>query len=229
MSRIEEKLSYHFKDLSLLQAALTHPSIIAESKEHLIDNQRLEYLGDAVLQLAVTEDLYLRFPDEGEGPLTKWRARLVSKPALAEFGMKLEIGNAILMGKGEEANGGRTRSSTLADCIEALLGAVYLDGGFFEAQKVVLRIVADAIEEVTQSNETGNPKGELQEVLQAIVPISPIYEILSATGPDHDKVFVASVTWRGTLLGEGEGPSKKTAEVAAAANALAKEKWQEMT
>ncbi|GHC54248.1 ribonuclease III [Roseibacillus persicicus] len=228
MSSIEEKVSYRFDDPVLLQTALTHPSIVAESKEELVDNQRLEYLGDAVLQLAVTEELFLRFPNEGEGPLTKWRARLVSKPALAEYGMKLNLGSAILIGKGEEANGGRTRASSLADCIEALLGAIYLDGGFSAAKEVALNLVADALEEVTKSSDTGNPKGELQEVLQAIQPTSPVYEILSASGPDHDKVFVASVKWQDVLLGRGEGASKKTAEVAAAANALERGKWREM-
>ena len=222
---IEDHLGYCFKEKALLAAALTHPSLIAESKSHNVDNQRLEYLGDAVLQLALSEVLYLRFPDEEEGPLTKWRARLVSKPALAAFGEQLNLGAIMLMGKGEEANGGRSRSSNLADCVEAVLGAVYLDGGFGEAQKVVMKMVGGALDEVTQSQETGNPKGDLQEVLQALSPDSPTYQILSATGPDHDKRFVASVTWRGEVLGQGEGASKKTAEVAAAADAMEQGKW----
>ncbi|MGJ8725062.1 MAG: ribonuclease III [Roseibacillus sp.] len=226
LTPIEDHLSYQFKDKTLLAAALTHPSLIAESKSHNVDNQRLEYLGDAVLQLALTEVLYLRFPDEGEGPLTKWRARLVSKPALAAFGEQLNLGAEMLMGKGEEANGGRSRSSNLADCVEAVLGAVYLDGGFNEAQKVVLKMVGSALDEVTQSDETGNPKGDLQEALQALFSDNPIYSILSATGPDHDKKFVASVTWRGDVLGQGEGASKKTAEAAAAADALVQGKWR---
>lgn len=227
VTSIEKDLSYQFQDSSLLQVALTHPSIVAESKSYNSDNQRLEYLGDAVLQLALTEALYLRFPNEDEGALTKWRARLVSKPALAAFGAQLKLGDAMLMGKGEEANGGRARASTLADCVEAVLGAVYLDGGFEEAKKVVMRMVGVAIEEVTQSTETGNPKGELQEELQALFSDNPLYEILSAKGPDHDRQFVASVTWRGDLLGKGEGASKKSAEVAAAADALSQKKWCE--
>ena len=226
LTQLEAKLGYQFRDSSLLQTALTHPSIVAESKSHNADNQRLEFLGDAVLQLVLTEDLYLRFPTEGEGVLTKWRARLVSKPALAAFGTQLELGGEILMGKGEEANGGRSRSSTLADCIEAVLGAVYLDGGFEKAQEVVLKMVGSALKEVTQSSETGNPKGELQEVLQAITPESPNYKILSATGPDHDKNFRASVTWKGCLLGEGKGASKKIAEAAAASDALKNKNWR---
>ncbi len=223
--RIERSLSYRFQDPSLLQAALTHPSKVAESKIQKVDNQRLEYLGDAVLQLVLTEALYLRFPERGEGILTMWRARLVSKPALAKFSERLKLGEEILMGKGEEASGGRHRPSILADCLEAVLGAVYLDGGFEQAQEVVMRIVGSAIEEVTQSTETGNPKGELQEVLQALGAESPRYSIVSATGPDHDRKFVACVEWKKVRLGQGEGASKKLAETAAAADALVGKKW----
>lgn len=223
---LEENLGYQFQDAALLLFALSHPSIVAESKSHNVDNQRLEFLGDAVLQLVLTEELYLRFPQEGEGGLTKWRARLVSKPALADFGKELGLGQEILMGKGEEANGGRMRASNLADCVEAVLGAVYLDGGFEAAQKVVLRMVGSAFEQVTQSQDSGNPKGELQEILQAISQQSPIYKIVSATGPDHDKKFISTVTWGGALLGEGEGASKKLAETAAAVEALLAKKWR---
>lgn len=151
---------------------------------------------------------------------------MVSKPALAAFGTQLELGKEILMGKGEEANGGRSRASILADAVEAVLGAVYLDGGFLEAQKVVIRMAGSALEDVTESTETGNPKGELQEELQALAPESPLYKIVSATGPDHDKRFVASVTWRGELLGEGEGANKKMAEACAAVEALKAGKWR---
>ena len=226
LTPIEEHLCYCFQDKALLAAALTHPSLIAESKSHHVDNQRLEYLGDAVLQLALSEVLYRQFPKKGEGALTKWRARLVSKPALASFGEKLNLGAEMLMGKGEEANGGRARPSNVADCVEAVIGAVYLDGGFAEAHKVVIKMVGSALEEVTESKETGNPKGDLQEILQALFPDSPLYKILSATGPDHEKKFVVSVNWRGGVLGEGEGASKKAAEAAAATDALAQGKWR---
>ncbi|MBK1832520.1 ribonuclease III [Roseibacillus ishigakijimensis] len=222
---IESNLSYHFRDRLLLTTALTHPSLTAESKEEITDNQRLEFLGDAVLQLTVTEELYRRFPEEGEGTLTKWRARLVSKPALAEFGNKLELGQALRMGKGEAASGGRERPSSLADCVEALLGAVYLDGGFEAARQVVLGLIEGAFETVTQSSASGNPKGDLQEILQAIAPANPVYEILSVTGPDHDRHFKAVVTWNDLTLGHGAGSSKKLAEAAAAADALKTQKW----
>ena len=227
VTHIENNLHYQFEDRSLLQAALTHPSIVAEKKDYTVDNQRLEFLGDADLELVLTDELYSRFPNAGEGVLTKWRSRLVSKPALASFGAKLELGDAILLGKGEEANGGRKRASILADCIEAILGAVYLDRGLEAAREVVMEMIGTSIDEVSQSSETGNPKGELQEALQAIAPESPIYEILSAEGPDHDKRFVALVTWQGTRLGEGEGGNKKTAEAAAAASALTQKLWSQ--
>lgn len=226
MKQVEANLGYFFADGELLKFALTHPSLIAESKSHSVDNQRLEFLGDAVLQLSLTEALYRQFPEEGEGVLTKWRARLVSKPALATFGRALGLGPAMLMGKGEEANGGRDRASTLSDCVEAVLGAVYLDGGYEAAKLVVLRMTGEALQTVVKSPQAGNPKGELQERLQALAPESPLYEILSAKGPDHEKLFVSSVTWRGSELGRGRGASKKSAETAAALDALRSGRWQ---
>jgi ribonuclease-3 len=224
---IEERLNYFFCDQSLLEQALTHPSITTEKGTQVIDNQRLEFLGDAVLQLILTERLYRDFGNESEGVLTKWRARVVSRPALATFANELGLGSAMRMGKGEEMNGGRTRASSLSDCMESVLGAVYLDGGFSEATRVTLALAGDALAEVVKSPDAGNPKGQLQEVLQAIVPESPHYCIITEKGPDHEKRFLAEVTWGGQLLGRGEGASKKTAEIAAAANALHESRWQD--
>ncbi|MDP0491695.1 MAG: ribonuclease III [Verrucomicrobiota bacterium JB023] len=216
---------YEFGDQSLLQMALTHASLLAEINEDVPDNQRLEYLGDAVLQLVLTEELYRRFPEQAEGVLTKWRARLVSKTALSAFAQKLDLGAMMLMGKGEEASGGRSRPSTLADCLEAVFGAVYLDGGLEAAKKVILSLVSDELLKVAACPEEGNPKGELQEVLQAIVPESPIYEIIASTGPDHEKKFDAAVLWQGIELGRGSGSSKKTAEANAAQDAINRRVW----
>ncbi len=223
--RVEANLGYRFKNPSLIREALTHPSIVCEKNSYSTDNQRLEFLGDAVLQLVLTEALYARFTEQDEGVLTKWRARLVSKPALAIFGTELELGPAFAMSKGEEAHGGRERDSTLADGVEAVLGAVYLDGGFEKAKEVILRMTSNAFESVTLSSESGNPKGELQEKLQAIAAESPKYEIISSSGPDHQKNFVVEVSWRDQLLGRGEGASKKLAQTAAAAHALTSERW----
>jgi len=180
-------------------------------------------------ELALTEALYRQFPNEGEGVLTKWRARLVSRSALAEFAQTLELGPALLVGKGEDANGGRERASNLADCVESVLGALYLDGGFETASQAVLKMVEPALQAVLANPGAGNPKGELQEVLQAFAPQSPQYGILSSSGPDHDRVFRASVTWRDNELGEGTGSSKKTAEAAAATDALAKRRWESIS
>ena len=224
-SALEKQLGYQFQDSKLLTTALTHPSYSAEHKSQNADNQRLEFLGDAVLELALTDALFVRFPQEQEGALTKWRASLVSKPALAKFANELELGKALFIGKGEEANGGRQRDSNLADGLEAVLGAVYLDGGFDSAKELVLRIVSTALKEVTSSPLSGNPKGELQEALQAIGTESPSYSILSATGPDHEKKFTSRVTWQGQILGEGSGGSKKLAETEAAVLALKLKMW----
>lgn len=224
--RLQRQLGYQFQNPALLKEALTHPSFSAENKSYKADNQRLEFLGDSVLQLALTEALFLRFPDQPEGVLTQWRSRLVSKPALSAIGVRLQLGEAMRIGRGEVASGGRQRDSTLADCVEAVLGAVYLDGGFEAGREAVLTLVGKAMDEVIQSTESGNPKGELQEELQALTSESPVYRILSATGPDHSKQFVAVVTWQGQELGEGRGASKKAAESAAATQALAQRLWK---
>ncbi|MEM9081534.1 MAG: ribonuclease III [Verrucomicrobiota bacterium] len=228
MAELEARLGFEFANPELLQTALTHASLVAEEREEMEDNQRLEFLGDAVLELVLTEELYRRFPQHGEGVLTKWRARLVSRHALAEFGSRVRLGESMRMGKGETASGGRTRPSTLADCTEAVFGAVYLDGGLEAARKVILQLIGESLNRVVEAGEEGNPKGELQEALQAIVPESPVYRIVSETGPDHDKRFVASVIWRGQELGRGEGSSKKEAEASAAAKAIELRVWDQL-
>ena len=225
LQQVEQNLGYVFQDQKLLVCALTHPSLVAENKSYSTDNQRLEFLGDAVLELALTEALYRQFPNQDEGVLTKWRARLVSRPALADFARALGLGEALLIGKGDEANGGRDRPSTLSDCVEAVLGAIYLDGGFEAAKGVVMMMVSAALEVVVNDPKAGNPKGELQEILQAISSQGPIYQVLSAKGPDHNKVFISAVVWHGRELGRGDGVSKKAAETAAAASALQASLW----
>jgi len=228
MSTVEIYLGYSFDNPELLNQALTHPSFSAEQKSESPDNQRLEFLGDAVIELAITEALYGKFPEAGEGALTKWRARLVSKKALAELGLKIKIDEEVRLGRGEIAHGGQRRDSTLADCVEAIFGAVYLDSSFSKAQKVVLELFAASIEAVTTDEETGNPKGELQEVLQALAPYNPTYRIEAEDGPDHRKKFAAVVSWNGRELGKGQGASKKAAESNAAATALQNRCWEKL-
>jgi ribonuclease-3 len=226
MESLESRLGYKFRNSLLLAEAMTHPSLAYESQRPHFDNQRLEFLGDAVLQLILTEDLYRMFPDFPEGRLTKLRSQLVSRRALARFALSIDLGSYVLLGKGEEATGGRRRMSTLADGFEALIGAVYLDIGYTGARDLVLRLFQAEIEALAGSPEERNPKGELQECLQAIHPQAPNYRMLGESGPDHRKVFQAEVSWRGLVLATGKGKSKKEAEARAASEALRTRLWE---
>ncbi|MEP2775584.1 MAG: ribonuclease III [Luteolibacter sp.] len=226
MQPLESRILYKFRNSLLLAEALTHPSLAYESQRPHFDNQRLEFLGDAVLQLVVTEELFRRFPDAPEGNLTKLRSRVVSRRALARFAMMIHLGDYVLLGKGEEATGGRRRLSTLADAFEALIGAVYLDSGQEAAKVMILRLFEAEIDGMVESPDERNPKGELQECLQAIHPEAPSYGIVSESGPDHRRVFQSEVKWRGQLLAVGKGKSKKEAEARAAAEALRVRSWE---
>lgn len=226
MNPLEERIQHKFRNPLLLAEALTHPSLGHETQRHHFDNQRLEFLGDAVLQLVITEQLYARFGKDAEGRLTKFRSRLVSREALKEHALRLGLGRYLMMGRGEEASGGRERASTLADAFEALVGAVYLDSDLATVRRFILAEAAEEMRDLEMEPMEVNPKGRLQELLQAISPRSPSYEILSQTGPEHDKTFVVQARWEGTVLGRGEGRSKKQAETAAALDALYARKWE---
>ncbi len=225
METIETRIGYQFTNPTLLEEALTHPSLAYETKRPRSDNQRLEYLGDAVIQLIFTTELYHLFPKFSEGKLTKLRSRLVSKEALFRFAETINLGESLRLGKGEESSGGRERASNLADAMEALAGAIYLDGGLEPARAFILNNFGRFIEEIAKEPGENNPKGELQEQLQALSPSSPSYRIVSQEGPDHEKVFVSEVTWEGLNLGRGKGSSKKEAEVSAASVALKEQRW----
>jgi len=208
--------------LSLLRLALTHPSVAHEQSAPIQTNQRLEFLGDAVLQLVLTGELYEKFPTFGEGPLTKARAQLVNRRSLAEQARQLGLGQHLILSRGEEISGGRERLSALADTFEALLGAVFLDGGFDAARNFVLRQFGASFGELSNIPTLENPKGELQEFLQATSTEAPRYHVVSATGPDHDRVFECTVHHAGAELARGQGKSKKAAESEAAMAALAR-------
>lgn len=225
MESIENRIGYQFATPLLLEEALTHPSLAYETKRPRFDNQRLEYLGDAVIQLILTSELFHLFPKFSEGKLTKLRSRLVSKEALCRFAETIDLGRHLRLGKGEDSSGGRERPSNLADAMEALTGAIYLDGGLDPTRAFILNNFAHFIEEIAKEPGENNPKGELQEQLQALAPSSPSYRIVSQEGPDHEKLFVSEVTWEGLKLGQGEGASKKEAEVNAAAVALSEKRW----
>jgi len=220
LNELQSRLGYKFRDTSLLKLALTHPSITQDQTATRQHNQRLEFLGDAVLQLILTLALYERFPALEEGPLTKARAQMVNRNALAAHGRKLELGNYLIVSRGEELHGGRSRSSALADALEAVLGAVFMDGGFDAAQRMVLAQFAESFTELPQVVSISNPKGELQEWLQASSTEAPHYLMVSATGPDHDREFECTVLHEGRELARGQGKSKKVAETSAAMAAL---------
>jgi ribonuclease III len=220
-AELEGRLGYVFRDRSLLRLALTHPSVAHEQGAPVQTNQRLEFLGDAVLQLALTRELYEKFPAFGEGPLTKARAKLVNRRTLAERARQLGLGQHLIVSRGEEIHGGRDRPSALADTYEALLGALLLDGGFEPAREFILRQFQSAFGGLSVIPILENPKGELQELLQAASSEAPQYSVVSASGPDHDRLFECTVHHNGVELARGHGKSKKAAESEAALAALA--------
>ncbi|HEX4264640.1 MAG TPA: ribonuclease III [Verrucomicrobiae bacterium] len=219
---LQNKLGYTFRDLELLKLALTHPSVAHELGTPMQTNQRLEFLGDAVLQLVLTRELYEKYPAFDEGPLTKARAKLVNRQTLAERGALLNLGAHLMLSRGEETHGGRSRPSALADAYEALVGALFLDGGFESAREFILREFNGDLGGLTVIPIMENPKGELQELLQAVSAEAPQYHVASATGPDHDRIFECIVQHGGTELARGRGKSKKAAESEAALAALTK-------
>lgn len=220
LHELEIRLGYHFQDPALLRLALTHPSVAHEQGSPVQHNQRLEFLGDAVLQVVLTRDLYEKFPAFGEGPLTKARAKLVNQRTLAGKARELSLGGHLVLSRGEAANGGRDRASALADAFEAVLGALYLDGGFPAAETFVRRHFQDGLGILADIPILENPKGELQELLQADSSEAPRYTMVSSSGPDHDRIFECTVHHAGEELARGQGKSKKDAESAAALAAL---------
>jgi len=227
MNPLEQRLRYKFRNPLFLAEALTHPSLGHETQRHHFDNQRLEFLGDAVLQLIFTEYLFDHFPELPEGHLTKLRAQLVSREGLRVHAQAIDLGKYLMMGRGEEASGGRERASALADAYEALIGAMYLDSDYVTVRRIVLTEARELLESLDLDTPDTNPKGALQEILQAISPSSPTYEIIHQSGPEHEKRFVARILWNAQQLGEGGGRSKKEAEVSAARAALRNELWKD--
>lgn len=221
LNRLKNRLSFKWHNPSLLTQALTHSSCVHENRGHgLCHNQRLEFLGDAVLELIISEHLYSVFPDRTEGELTKMRAASVCEPSLAKVARGLDLGRCLRMGRGEERSGGRERPSILADAFEALLGAIYLDQGLVVSREFVLGCLAPIIEDVVAGRLDRDYKTELQEILQQTSPEPLTYKIISESGPDHDKTFTAAVIYRGQIIGNGTGHSKKEAEQHAAKDAF---------
>ena len=221
LDALEAKLDYAFSDRTLLANALLHRSHIhVTGQERGSSNERLEFLGDAVLGLVVNEHLYRHFGDSSEGDLTKMKSLLVCGACLSEVAGKHELGAHVRMSRSEAATGGRERSSILADTTEAIIGAVYLDGGLEAAQQVIGRILLDGSDRVLANRSEKNYKSRLQELIQAEHKTPPRYRVVAVEGPDHDRVFRVSVSFDGRVLGTGEGRNKKAAEQTAAAAAL---------
>ena len=223
MRELEKKLNYTFRDPGLLGEALSHSSYANEHRSAgLRSNERLEFLGDSVLGFVTAEFLFLQHPDLPEGDLTRIRAALVCEQSLYEVARKLDLGRYLKLGRGEEAGGGRERTSILADATEAVFAAVYLDGGIGAASALIHRCLLDAEKEEVVEERRRDYKTALQELVQRQADQVLTYRMIGEEGPDHDKTFLAEVLLNGTQVGTGSGHSKKEAEQSAAKAALRK-------
>jgi len=213
----QKDLGISFHQESLLEQAFVHLSYLNENPSFArLSNERLEFLGDAILNLIVTEKLYEEFPQLSEGELTEIRAALVCRDTLAELASSLKLGDWLLLGRGEEANGGRAKEGNLANAMEALIGALYLDQGIAEARGFILRQLKPELEKIKAGKITPNYKALVQELIQGQKKPTPVYRLVEATGPDHSKQFTAEILVEGEALGKGVGKSKKVAESQAA-------------
>ncbi len=221
MQELEKKLNYRFNDISLLKNALTHSSYANENKqEGMSSNERLEFLGDSVLGVITAKYLYSLEPAMPEGKMTRLRAELVCEQSLYGVAADLELGKYLRMGKGEAKNGGRKRASILADAVEAVIAAIYLDGGFEPAEAFIKANILNP--ESIEAHHSADYKTELQELVQQKAGQVLTYIPAGESGPDHDKLFAAKVSLNGEVIGEGQGRTKKEAEQAAACEALKK-------
>lgn len=221
-AELAQRLDLDFKDLLLLSRALTHRSYLNEHSEALEDNERLEYLGDAVLDFIVGVWLYHQYPEMAEGELTRMRSALVHTEQLAVFARKINLGGAMRLGRGEVQAGGRNRSALLCDTFEAVIGALYIDSGIDAVNKFIHPLLAEAADDILINHKNEDPKSLLQEWAQSQGYQAPVYVTRNASGPDHSKTFELDVIIAGTVYGTGSGPSKSTAAKAAARKALIK-------
>lgn len=219
MKPLEENLRYEFKNKKLLINALTHSSYANEARDGVSSNERLEFLGDSVLSIVVSEYIYKEFNNLPEGELTKLRASLVCEKSLCQFSRELELGKYLRLGKGEDKGGGRERDSILADAFEAVLAAMYLDGGFNVAKNHVMRFIKNELKH-TDDEVFKDYKTALQEIIQKNPEESVTYILTKETGPDHDKLFEVEVRLNSNTIGKGIGKNKKQAEQSAAKEAL---------
>lgn len=220
-SELQERLGVRFNNPALLELALIHSSYVNESPDtKLTPNERLEFLGDAVLGLWIAERLYRDFPEEPEGTLTRYRSLLVRRDTLADLAGKIGLGEALFMGRGEISSGGRKKPANLARSLEALIAAVYLDQGHAAAGGFIDRLFTDAFKQLVNMSAVDDSKSRLQELIQGKYHTTPEYRITQSTGAAHRRTFTAEVSMNGQVLGEGQGLSKKEAESVAAGQAL---------
>jgi ribonuclease III len=219
--KLEAKLDYRFKDKELLKLSLVHRSYLSISGEKRANtNERLEFLGDAVLGFIVTEYLFDVFPEKSEGVLTEYKSILVSRKILGQIGRQIDLGLFLFLGQGEERSGGRKRRSIISNAVEAVLGAVYLDGGYKATMKVIKHLILSQFDQILKSELDRNFKSQLLEAAQANGLGLPEYEVKKERGPEHEKVFEITVRVKGKVLGTGTGKSKKMAEQNAAHQAV---------
>ncbi len=223
IKKLSEKLNIHFKDISLLERSLTHRSILNEKKNKALKhNERLEFLGDAVLELIVSEYLFYKYPDRPEGELTSFRAAVVNTSSLADVSKSLGVGEHLIMSKGEETTGGREKEYLLANALEALIGAIYLDQGYEVEKNFVEKNLMPKIEDIVKYRLDIDPKTKLQERAQRLLKSTPTYKVVDEEGPDHDKIFTVIAKIKGRIYGRGQGSNKQEAEENAANEALKK-------
>ncbi|MBI2011051.1 MAG: ribonuclease III [Candidatus Colwellbacteria bacterium] len=221
LEALQRKISLNFENLDLLKEALTHRSYLNENpKWQYGNNERLEFLGDAVLELAITEELFSHFPKKEEGELTLYRAGLVNTRTLAQLAEEIELDKAILLSRGEAKNfSGRAKETISADAVEALIGAIYLDQGYEKAKEFINRFIFSRVDELIKEGGK-DPKSLIQEMAQGEHKVTPTYRVLSETGPAHDRIFKVGLYFGEELKTEGEGKSKQEAETEAAKNLL---------
>ncbi len=220
---LQNTLGIKFNNPSLLEQALIHDSYVNENPGFApTSNERLEFLGDAMLGAVIAEKLYQDFPDYAEGKLSQLRAALVRRDTLARMARNIELGNYLYLGKGEEASGGRNKTPNLAGALEAVIGAIYLDQGLKKAEKFILELLAIEYRKIISTHTSSDYKSQLQEIIQAKEQRTPTYILIDATGPAHNRWFTVEVRLGEEILGRGEGKNRKTAESEAARNALEK-------
>lgn len=223
MTDLEITIGITFENGDLLKEALTHRSYLNENTSwHLQHNERLEFLGDAVLELAVTEELYAKFPDQAEGQLTVFRAALVNYQQLSKVAQDIKLEKFIYMSKGERNDASKAREVILANALEALIGAIYLDQGFAPAKDFIARFILIYLPQIIETKSYRDAKSELQEIVQERYRVTPTYRVLDETGPAHKRTFRIGVYFGTDLMAEGNGTSKQEAEVVAAKTALEK-------